>query len=418
MAGVGLLMNGQPVDPAVPFALSSTGVQLVLRMPQGETLIRATLRLAAQSAAPNGVDPARIKLASDLGGFPAGSPIRFVNATFEGEIAISSVTLTGADGFARIRTFSNTAWTPLAPIDTVVLGREQVFPPVAAQQLTAEFLLAAAGSSGQSVPIPTALGVNVVALKSTSQPCHVSLSIGDGPAFFNQPGPLPVSPVSVEGLAHVVSRWLSDHPETTDVPIIIRAAGGGSLLVTEFSAASAPARRPSTNGTDGGAGKPTTPPIPQAPPDPPASLRALLCDEGHAAAQRIGAPPPAQLLRAVALWVRAGTGSVAGHVILQPDVRDQPADVSPAATLDFALDGNAPPQWLMLTPANPLALPETSWAVCRVSTGELLWYRAPPTGGRIAPLVSVDDGAWQPAPADPGESAPGTLLAVPFWTPA
>jgi hypothetical protein len=328
--------------------------------------------------------------------------IRFVNATFEDEIAICSLTLTGAEGWARIRTFSNGAWTPLAPIDTVVLGREHVFPPVAAQQLTAEFLTEKSWSAGPSVLWPTALGVTAIALKSTSQPCHVSLSIGDGPAFFTHPGPLPMSPVTVEGLARLVSGWLSEHPGTTDVPIIIRAANGGSLLVTEFS--------PEWRG-------PTTPPPPPAPPRPAKSSRALLCDEGHAAAQNIGATPSGNLLRAVALWVRAGT-AVAGQVTLQPDPRDRPAGCEPAATLDFSMDADTQPKWLMLALAKPLALSGTSWVVCRVSTGELLWYRAPPEAGGIAPLISVGGGAWQPAPADPGEPAPAALWVAPSWTAA
>jgi hypothetical protein len=414
MAEVGLLIEGQPVVLPAPLELPPAGLKLVLRVSPGATLTSATLRLSAQPPTVNDVAPAHIS--SDLGRFcvkaennTKSPPIRFLNATFENEIAICSLKLTvagadagmnaGADGWARIRTFSNGAWTPLAPIDTVALGREQVFPPVAAQQIMAEFLAA----SGPSVLLPTALRVTAIELKSTSQPCYVSLSIADGPAFFTRPGPLPASPVTVEGLARLVSGWLSEHPGTTDVPIIIRAANGGSLLVTEFS--------PEWRG-------PTTPPPPPAPPRPAKSSRALLCDEGHAAAQNIGATPSGNLLRAVALWVRAGTACVAGQVTLQPDPRDRPADASPAVTLDFSLDADTQPKWLMLALAKPLALSGTSWVVCRVSTGELLWYRARADAGGIPPLISVGGGAWQPAPADPDEPAPAALLVDPSWTAA
>nr|WP_294526539.1 hypothetical protein [uncultured Rhodopila sp.] len=419
MAGPVLLVNGQPVAPAAALALSPAGVALVLRVPAGETLTSATLTVTAQADAPATLDAARVRLSSDLDAFPAPAAVRVVSASFDGEIAIRGLKLRGASGFARIRTFSNGAWAPLTPIDTVALGQEQVFPAVAAERLVAELLAApSADAKVPPVPIPSPLSVSSVSFKTTAQPCRVSVSVGDDPAFFTRAGPLPTTPVAVDGLGRIAARWLSEHAGTTDVPVTIRAAGPGSVLVHSFEAVSAPMAAPGGSKAGAGGSGSTPPAPPSAPATPADTLRALLCDPGHAAAHAIGVAATGRALRGLALWVRAGSAPVSGTIALQPDADGAPASAPAVASFDFMLEGGTPPQWLMLSAASPLPADGASWAVCRVGTGELLWYRAPPPAGAIAPVVSVDGGAWQPAPADPADPAPAALQAIPFWTQA
>ncbi len=375
-------------------------------MPVGKVLATATLRLAAVSDTPAPFTPQH--LSSDLGAFPAGKPIRFVAADFDGEVAISGLTLRGADGVARVRTLGNGIWSPLAPIDTVGLGDEQVFSTVAAQRLVAEFL--APKPQQVPVPVPTPLPITTFALKATPQPCHVSVAVGDDPPFFSMPGPLPTAPVDVDGLARIAARWLLDHPGASDVPLRIAAAGRGSLLIAAFEATSVPAPVPPPAGNGTGSPAPPPPnPLP-APPTPPETRRALLCDDGRAAAQSF----PAGLLAGLALWVRPGPGTVTGRITLHPDAHGTPGEPALPDSLDFTLGEAAArrPQWLVLAPATPVRLSDAWWAVCRVTKGEMLWYRAPAAPNAVAPVVSIDDSAWQAAAPDPTVSG---LQAEPTW---
>jgi hypothetical protein len=407
MAPPALLSGSQPVTSGTRFDLSPAGVPLILRVPAGEILATATIRLAAVADTPAAVAPQR--LSSDLGGFPAGKPVRFVEAAFDGEVAISSLTLAGVAGMARVRTFGNGVWTPLAPIDTVALGDEQTFPTVAAQRLNAEFL--ASNPPQAPVPVPAPLAVSGVALKATSQPCRVSVAVGDDPPFFSLPGPLPTASVSIDGLARIAARWLLDHPGTSDVPLRIGAAGKGTVVVAAFQATSAPAPAPPRPGNGTGPQPPQPPPDPPTPPD---TRRALLCDDGHAAAQSFAPGPVDQTLAALALWVRPGSANVAGSVTLYPDDHGRPGDPAMADRLDFAFNEAASrvSQWLVLSLSAPVRPAAPWWAVCRVTRGELLWYRAPTVPAATGPLVTVDGGAWQDAAPDPTVAA---LQAVPSW---
>lgn len=395
MAPPVLLSGSQPVAQGARLDLSPSAVPLLLRIPEGEMLTTATLRLAAASDAPAPLVPQH--LSSDLGAFPAGKPIRFVIAVLDGETAISGLTLAGAEGMARVRIFGNGAWSPLAPVDTVGLGEEQVFPAVAAQRLVAEFL----APKPPQVPVPAPLAVTTIALKATPQPCHVSVAVGDDPPFFSTPGPLPTTPVGVDGLARIAARWKLDHPGASDVPLRIAAAGHGAALIAAFEVASSPAPTPPPPGD--GASSPAPRPPPPVLPAPPETRRALLCDDGHAAAQSFAAPLSAQALSALALWVRPGPGGVTGRVTLHPDEHGRPGKPALADELDFTLGAEAGrlPRWLTLSPADPVRLSDPWWAVCRVAQGEMLWYRAPAASRSTGPLVSVDGGPWQDAAPDP-----------------
>jgi len=412
-----LLLNGQPVAAGTRLDVSPVQVMLLLRIPVREVLDTAILRLAAASDAPAPLVPRR--LSSNLGAFPGApdKPLRFMSVELEGERAVTSLTLSGAAVApgeavaARVRTLSNGTWSPLTPIDAVALGDEQVFPAVAAQRLVAEFLKAVAP---QTVPVPAPLSVTAVTLKGTPQPCHVAVAIDGDPPFFSLPGPLPTAPVAVDGLARAASRWSLDHPDATDMPLQISAAGGGALLITAFNAISVPAAEPDRPG-DGSPGPgPVNPP--PTPPPAPDTRRALLCGAGHVAAQGFAASPSGQGLAGFAMWVRCGSGGIAGSVTLHRDNHGTPAAQALPERLDFASGETVPhaPHWLVLAPAAPVRLAEPWWAVCRITQGELFWYRAPDTAGGGAAMVSVDGGVWRAAPPDPGVAG---LQAVPSWTP-
>lgn len=224
------------------------GVRLELVLDSQRPLVHLSLSVRAASAAE---ETLAIRPQSDAGALEGGKSVRWISADWPGERALVALRLTavsekGNDAGAglRVRIGSLGRWQPLLPLDTFNLTAppkstesEAVarFPAVAAGRIMLETLVEnKVGKQLTGVLVPGPVQAKNLSLTVTQQPCHVSVALGDDPAFFTLPGPLPDVRVEIEGLARAVGRYRIDNPGTPKIPIVVRSANPAQLLLVAF----------------------------------------------------------------------------------------------------------------------------------------------------------------------------------------
>lgn len=423
-----LLLDDGKSALGATIAATRAGAALWLALPAERKLERAALALGAASAA----DIVKnITAATDAGALSNTAEARWVSVDWGTELAVVAVRVDGAAATADLRTgmrvklFSNGNWVPLAPLDTLKLGAEQHFPAFAAAGLMAEMLVENMVDGKKSgVLVPGAVKASAATVRATAQPCHVALATGDDPPFFTYPGPLPLAPVSVTGLARVANRYLADHPGATRIPLRLTAAADAGVKVGSFEAALVPLPVPGESGSGAAAdAKPALPVRPEelylAPATPEAAAAARLCDPRHTTAQCFAPLPADKLLSKLALYLRVTTTKpVQGQVSVHLDWGGMPAvEALASATLEQAALGASPEAagWVSLTLPRTLGMAAAKWwLVCSVTAGELVWYLTAPAPATGPTLSRVGQGPWMPVNAP----APGSWAQVRLWVTA
>lgn len=439
-----LIENGKPALGAKVTA-TPAGVALSIALPAGRKLERAVLAIGAASDAEIGTKPA---VGSDAGALSTTADARWVSVDWASELAVVALRIDGAGPKdlrtgMRVKLLSNGNWMPLPPLDTLQLGAEQKFPAVAASRLIAEMLVEnVVDEKKTGVLIPGSIRATAAAMKATAQPCHVALAVGDDPPFFTHPGPLPLAPVNVTGLARVANRYLADHPGAARIPMRLTAAADADVKVESFEAAlvslQVPGERRTGAATDAQSSSPVgseesgssaaagRTPLPVrseelylAPATPEAVEAARLCDAQHSPAQCFAPLPADKRLSRLALYLRATTAKpVQGEVSVHLDWGGVPAaDPLASAPLEQAAPAASPAAagWVSLSLPQTLALSAGKWwLVCSVKAGELAWYVAAPTPATGPTLSRVGQGPWMPVNAP----APGSSAQVQLWVTA
>ncbi|MBE0623158.1 MAG: hypothetical protein IH605_21425 [Burkholderiales bacterium] len=434
-----LLDNGESAIGA-NITATQAGMALSLALPAGRKLERAVLAIGAASDAEIATKPT---VSSDAGALTGTADARWVSVDWGTELAVVAVKIDGA-GPEKLRTgmrvklYSNGNWMPLPPLDTLMLGAEQRFPAVAASRLIAEMLVEnVVDEKNTGVLIPGSIKARAASMRATAQPCHVALAVGDDPPFFTYPGPLPLAPASVTGLARVANRYLADHPRATHIPMRLIAAADADVKVASFEAALVPlpGERESgaaadaraslpvgseESGSGSAAGARTPLPVRSeelylTPATPETVEAARLCDAQHSPAQCFEPLPSGKLLSRLELYLRATTTKpVQGEVSVHLDWGGVPAP-EPLARAPLEQAAPAAAGWVSLPLPQTLALSAGKWwLVCSVTAGELAWYVTAPTPATGPTLSRVGQGPWMPV----NMPAPGSSAQVQLWVTA
>ena len=432
------------LDGALPLVLDgqSDGVVVNIVLPRPGKLLRAKLRLRAQSTAESLIT-LDAGASSKLDGAQA---LRWASAIWQEERAIVALQVVANaplpdDGQCgvRARALSLSSWQILSPIDSLTLEalpsapggpiESQVtttlrFPAMAANQLLLEMLNENKFDGKLSgVLVPGSVKLASISVTATAQPCHVALSVDTALPFFSVAGPLPGRAISVEGLVPVLNRYLAQNPASLTIPLVLRAQGKGQICIESFvaeqvaepdptQAATTPTGSPRIEAIwlDQTATTPLDPPrIETIWPQPgmsPEQQNAQLARPQYRIAQCFTALPAATALSRLALLLRATSPEVLAQLSLYPDQQGRPGQnplpLLPPMPLNFAARPDDAPAWLQHTLASVARLPAAPWwLVLEVLSGEALWYvgsqQVPPEALGI--LTQYHGGEWLPAAA-------------------
>lgn len=419
---------------ATPLDAGPAGLVVQVKLPAARKLQLASLQLCADSVAESA---APLVLDSDAGvisgNVDSSKDARWLSIDLGAEKALLGVAITTptADGVpgtsaqngVRVRMLSAGNWLPLPPRDTFPFSNKTAqgrFPVVAASRLMVETLAEnKVGGNFTGVLVPGPAKLATVAVTVTPQPCHVSLAVADEAPFFSRIGPLPGTPVAVDGLTRALNRYLTDHPGALSIPLVLRAAANAKLRITAFDASLEPDPATSQSGasgsgssTGGGSGSgsggsgttPTKPSRPESvaiqPSAPLSTERGRWGDEHHSVTQGFAALTDKQRLSALELYGRVlGSVPPSASLTLYPDEHGRPGarPLTDGVSLSAAAI-QADAGWLRFEWPTPLNLSAGPWwAVLQLTAGEILWYagRAAPKGLNSA-LYRVGSGAWLP----------------------
>lgn len=441
------------IDGDLSAALAGTpdGVQVVIKLANGRKFKHAMLRLRAASAEEEILTLPEKSGAPKLDGT---RDMRWVSADWSDERAIvaidmsASLPASGARG-VRIRAQSVGNWRPLAPFDTVVFEKQSApsessklkqitpktgtappeklylsarFPAFAASRFNLEMLAEnQIDNKPTGVLIPGPVKVDAVLVTATRQPCHVSVAVGDDLPFFTSQGPLPVAPVVVDGLVRALNRYLVDNPDALRIPLIVRSAGSGNILLDRFDAQQDEPvpDTPADGGSDDGDSGPVVPPRDETgylqPVVAAQHQNAQLCRPQYVVAQGFKALPAGMALSSFAAFLRFSPG-VKGTLGFYPDNKGRPADTpfEPAVDLAFAPLNEGKESWLVHYLKQVLRLPpQPWWAVLTITGGEALWYvseQVPASAANV--MYQVAGGAWMPVGSETKSCWAQSMLGI------
>jgi hypothetical protein len=412
--------DGQPAGKRQFTA--ADGLRLTLGVSPGRRLAHARLLLAAADGSVQTIQPMLQSDAGDktLDGNSAVT-LRWATADWGEERAVIGLTAVADNppprNGLRARLFKRGNWLPVMPLDTLPTGSRQGFPPQSASRLSLETLIEGKiGDTATGVLIPGALSIKQLSIHLSQQPCGLTVAVGDNAPFFTADGPLPLTPIEVEGLARALNRYRSDHPQAASLPLLIRCAGHQAFIVSAFEA-ELEALPP-----------PPTPPIPApGPADTPrpgeqpwlpegqcSTALARLCDSRHTAAVVLH-PINDGVLSSIALHLRPLGQATRGQLSIHRANGTLPQE-GPMLTMDFELLADEPSAvastWLTARLPTPQPLADgTWWLVCRVREGAALWYADADRPPRVTDSrYQTADGPWLPLDG-PGE-APWLQLRV------
>lgn len=396
---------------------AAEGIRLRVTLPAGRRLAEARLSLASADAAEQAVLYPPLQTDAGTADGQTEASWRWAAIDWRHERALTGVIIDARDAStpprtcaARVKLYSRGHWLPLTPLDALPTGAVQRFPPLAASRLMAEMLVEGdVGGSRSGVPIPGALTGKRIGAILTGQACHVSLAMEDLPPFFAPEGPLPTQAQPVEGLTRILNRYLSDHPGTTEIPLLLRAAGDEAVRVGPFAATlevPAPADDAAAPPADPHQARPGE--QPWFPPGRAPLQAARLIDPQHQAAQSFAPLPADRSLSSTALRLRPLADAFVGNVRLHALRGDQTVEPPLAEwPLSFGPDSAqaADAVWLRFRLPETVA-PAGPWRLtCQATSGALLWYVD--DSPRPAPLQSglarTGQGPWLPLDG-PGEA--------------
>ena len=415
-------MADSPPQLSVPLeqgqACGPGGLEFEVVLPVSRKLQKAGLRISAADAAPKPLGKPGVAVDSDaiLGGsLDSKHEAHWLSLDWGEEKAIVSLSINAPallpayQTGVRVRMFSGGNWLPLPPRDTFSFTNgvaKAGFPAVAASRFMVELLKEnQVAGNWSGVLVPGGVAIADASVSATPQPCHVSLAIGDDAPFFTRPGPLPATPVPVDGLSRALNRYLTDHPGATRVPLVLKAATQAGVTLSAFEAvqeappATTPAGTPAAEPEPPRVEKSLFPPS-ETPGVGAAPSRGRWCDARHSAAQGFDALPAGQCLSAVEVFLRGlGTLPASASLGIVADQQGQPG----ASTLVSVLAAGpiAPatdPDWLRFQVPRPLPRIQGKWwIVLQASAGELLWYmgEAAPAGVGCG-LARLESSSWLP----------------------
>lgn len=433
-------------EPALA-PVDSTGRTLVLDVPPGVELLRASLTLQApgDDVMVDVVPGATLATSTGKKQLSKDESIEWVSLDWGARRPLTFLQLqTPADSpasKARLSVAEGGPWYPPTPSNIFPLGGNgQPLPGIMASRLMVELVDAtsAADPLKPKVLVPTKLSGVVV--KAAARPADLSVLVEPGTLFFHQATPLqPFQELTlVEDLTAALQRAWPAELKGGQVALTLRSSAPAKLtkihltldtatVVQQWSSGGSSLSLPLVR--DGEASASIDVPVgqklkevrfrvqhqlrdehlPLTPQPPPEPLLAHRCGSGFAAAQSFSAPVGGGPLVGLDLHLRPLTREVKGTLTLFPDTHDRPGEqLLEGTTLELSLEetGNAPwpYRWAAFELPKPVALDSGWWAVLTVTEGTVLWSLGEPGSapdeGPLVPRTALyrteDTSPWLP----------------------
>ena len=173
------------------------------------------------------LDTLNAQIICDLGGFPTAKPITWLLADWGAEQPLASIEVkTTTVGKARIKVYSQGAWSPLYPIELISTGTVQIINPVEAEKLLIELV-----QPGQYPGLwnPATAIITGLTLQAASLPNGLTVTVDGQTPGFHVAGLLPVAGVAVEGFAAAVNAYLTGPKARRPVPLRLTTGLPGRL---------------------------------------------------------------------------------------------------------------------------------------------------------------------------------------------